>query len=109
MFSLLESETPAYDYIESVVGTTTRKETLKNQMFSELNIQEDTEYKGILFFMLFGSAIEQQGPFFIFEQYKTGNIIIYQETIMFKLIKFIPSSLVYTMIKAVGDNNGNNG
>lgn len=102
MFSLLESETPASDYIELVVGTTTQTENLRKQMFANLEIQEETEYKGILFFTLFGSAVDQQGPLFIFDQYKKNNIIIYPETMMFKIIKSAPQSLI-EKITTVGE------
>lgn len=109
MFSLLESETPGDDYIDLVVGETSQKQSIKNQMFASLDITEDTEYKGTLFFILFGSAITQQGPLFIFEQYQEENIIIYPQTILFKAIKYVPMSLLNKVIQVAGDNNGNNG
>ena len=37
--------------------------------------------------------IEEQGPALLFSEYKTGNIIIFPETPLFKAVKLIPESI----------------
>jgi hypothetical protein len=103
--NLLASETPIDDFITAQVGNATesQKDLAKQQMLSEISIKDDIEFKGTLFQALFGSAIDKEGPLFIFEQYKQGNITIYPETMMFKVLKRMPLFLMGKLVSGGGE------
>ena len=65
---------------------------------------------------LFMSTIQEQitsNPIFLLKEYKKGNIYVYKETIMFKVIKYIPISFVKSIVNKaknkikLGEDNGN--
>jgi hypothetical protein len=65
---------------------------------------------------LFMSTIQDQltsNPIFLLKEYKDGNIYVYKETIMFKALKYIPVSMVKSIISKakdkikLGGENGN--
>ena len=95
IFSFLESDTPVNDYLKfknAPIGS-------RDDLLNSLNIRDDTEFKAVLFTVLFGALMEDQGSFVIFTQYKKENIIIYPETTLFRLIKIIPLSLLDKVVK----------
>jgi hypothetical protein len=47
-----------------------------------------------LFIALCSEASKQEGPLFVAKGLKSKEIIIYPETITFKIIKYIPVSLI---------------
>ncbi len=52
--------------------------------------------------VLFMSALQKQlteNPIFLLKEYKKGNIYVYKETAMFKVIRYIPISLVNKIIE----------
>ena len=51
---------------------------------------DPTQFKGVLFGMLFGYIALEEGPGFLFEEFKNNNIVIYPETPAFILIRHIP-------------------
>ena len=61
-----------------------------SQLASEQGIETDAKMKGTMFGILFFAMTQQQGPFFIIQQYKKGNMMIHEETLIFKLIKIFP-------------------
>lgn len=99
---LLSSDTPADDYIKAYVKgnlSQTQRELIRKQMLEDSNLEDDAQFKGILFGMLFKSAVEEKGPLFIFDQYKQNKLVIYPETALFKAIKLVPSSLLGKIIQ----------
>jgi len=64
-----------------------------NENFRQQVIDEtvDSDEKRIeMFIILTAASLNEKGPLFIVEQYKEGNIIIYPETMSFKVLKAIP-------------------
>lgn len=97
ILTLLSSETPLDNFILAQIGEAApeqQREIYKQKLKQEAGIETDAQFKGVLFMLLFGTAMEKQGPLFLFNQYKQGNIIIYPETTLFKLLKIIPSPLL---------------
>ena len=79
-------------------------DAIKSQTLDEFG--SDTKYKGLLFGLLLQDGM-QNDPLFIFKQYSSGNIVIYPETITFKLIKALPFSLIEGVAeKVIGNIKG---
>ena len=67
----------------------------------ELGLEgSDKEIKGAIFAVLLGESIERD-KLFIFKQFKEGNLVVYPETITFKIIENIPMSLVDNLISKI--------
>ena len=69
-----------------------------------MGINDPVEFKANIFAFLFSEAIEKEGQFFIFSEYKKKNIIIYPETAVFKFIKIIPTSFIKNMFEKAKDS-----
>lgn len=69
-----------------------RKEDLRLEI--EKDIGTDTEVKALVFGILIQQISTEKGAdtgLYLLTEYKKGNIIIYPETAMFKLIKYVPN------------------
>ena len=64
-----------------------------------MGISDPVEFKANIFGILFSEAIDKRGTFFIFNEYKKKNIIVYPETSVFKFINLIPTSFVKNMFE----------
>ena len=62
-------------------------------------ISDPIEFKSQVFAVLFNEAIDKRGTFFIFNEYKKKNIIVYPETSVFKFINLIPTSFISNMFE----------
>ena len=60
------------------------------------------EFKGMLFASLFNQALQEDNSF-LFKQYKKGNVDIYPETIVFRIIKSVPDFFIDKIIKIQGE------
>jgi hypothetical protein len=98
---LLASDSPIDDYIVLQLGdiSESQKALARKQVNEGMKIESDAEFRGFLFATLFSTAVEQEGPLFVFDQYKEGNIIVYKETALFKFMKKMPVSLVSKFVK----------
>lgn len=67
-------------------------------------ISDPIEFKAQVFALLFNEAIEKGGQFFIFNEYKKENIIVYPETTVFKFIKIIPTSFIKNIFEEAKDS-----
>ena len=67
-------------------------------------ISDPVEFKSQVFALLFSEAIEKRGQFFIFNEYKEENIIVYPETAVFKFIKLIPTFFIKNMVEKAKDS-----
>lgn len=94
IFNFLDSSTPVDDFL--ALKNIPREQ--RDEALASLNVKNDAEFKSLLFTLLFGTLIQEQGPLFIFTQYKQGNIIIYPKTTIFMLIKKVPSSLLNKLL-----------
>lgn len=105
LIDALNSENSIDSFIKSSQKDVTKEQlaVLRPQLMQSMNIKSDEEFKGLLFAMLFKAAVEQQGASFILDQYKEGNVKVYPETIVFKALKLVPSSVVK---KAIGQSAG---
>ncbi len=65
----------------------------QKQAFDLLRSEAPQEIKSTLAVILFSKASEND-PLFLFEQIKQGNIRIYPETKIFKLINLVPQSVI---------------
>jgi len=72
-------------------GNTGSKEEWKSEVIGEVG--GDAMFKGLLFGLLLQNKM-MKDPLFVFKQYSRGNVVIYPESITFKLIKALPFSLI---------------
>lgn len=79
LFSLLRSDSPIEDFLGN------------NGELPEDAI-DDAAFKTVLFFGAFGVLVKEKGPFYILNEYKKGNVLVYPETFTFKTIRFLPVS-----------------
>lgn len=72
------------------------REQAKQQYLDEIQKQigGSGQLKGSLFGVLVSEATSQQGPLFLLNSYHNKQVIIYEETFMFKVIKQIPSRIL---------------
>ena len=64
------------------------------ETMNSINIKDSGTLKSLLFaYTLSQSIFENKNPFYFFVLYRDGKIKIYPETIVFKVIKFLPSSM----------------
>ena len=68
------------------------KEILKQGM--EEQIGTANKLKGMIFAGMLGKAMEEFGPSFILEQYGDKKIEIFKESITFKILKYVPYSVI---------------
>jgi hypothetical protein len=103
--SLIRSDTPFEDYaayyIEKKGLPGAAAESIEQQLSKEIG--SETEFKGAIFASLF-SAATQQDALFLFTEYKNDNVLVYEETILFKTLKKIPLILIKKFMPA---QNGN--
>lgn len=81
---------------------------IKKDLLEQLEIEEESQFSGTLFAVSLGAAMKDS-PVFLFAQYQKGNVIIYPETMLFKAMKRIPSSLLQKLVKGEDTKNVNNG
>jgi len=74
-----------------------------DDVFKASGVNDETEFKGLLFALGFMTILDEKGAFIIFEEYQEKNIKIYPETIFFKSIKLVPNSLTKKMVSLQGD------
>lgn len=95
--SLLKSDKPIDDYVDNDVSikglSGAALENAKSLLRGKIRYS-DTEFKSVLFGTLLAKAMEDKQFFFILEQYKEGDVVVYKETITFKVIKAIPVSFI---------------
>lgn len=77
------------------------REQAKQQYLDEIQKQVggSGQLKGSLFGVLVSEATNQQGPLFLLNSYHNKQVIIYEETFMFKVIKRIPSRILKLVSK----------
>ena len=102
IISLLRSGTPIDDYVDNEMRIQNLPEAEEKIAKRELRRQitySNTEFKSVLFGALLGKAMEDQGFIFILEQYREEDVMIYKETLTFKLIKTFPMSFVKGLVE----------
>lgn len=77
----LRSDNPANTYLQGVSGA------------AQNNIADDATLKASFFVILYTDDLGTD-PLNIIFKYKEGNIVIYPETIMFKIIKYMPLDII---------------
>ncbi|MBI4153347.1 hypothetical protein HY497_02390 [Candidatus Woesearchaeota archaeon] len=61
--------------------------------FREKGVSSDDDMRAFLFVLLFKAALEKD-PWFLMNGFKSGSIIVYPETITFKLAKLVPMGVL---------------
>lgn len=90
-YRIIIIKSPIYDEIPEEIESETKTallETLKDESASFT----EREYA----FGTLNSAVKEQGVYFIFKQYKEGNIKVYPQTMVFKIVSIIPYSWLET-------------
>jgi len=97
IFSLLESSTPINTIITKIIEKEKYPETMRQSLTQEfkstMDISDDAQMKGILFMLLLEEKTKRNKNM-IFDELKKGNLKIYPETIIFKILKMVPQSLL---------------
>lgn len=89
IFQLIESSDP----VDKFSAELSRRQGVSleavKQSFSDFS---DDEFRAQLFTQLVGAAMEQEGPLYIYKEFKEGDISIYKESAVYKFIKMLPLS-----------------
>ena len=112
VISIIRSDDPAGDFAEYLVregkeegglkGLATNflgpisEGVAKNDIRSQFG--SDLEIKAAFFGGAFVTSLDDEGPSFLFGNFKEGEIEVFEETILFKTIKFFPASLFDKML-----------
>ena len=97
IFDLLSSDTPVNDYLILKEMPLDQRSNLLNQ----LKLEDKSQFKALLFVLLFSKSLDEKGPLFTFTEFKQGNVVIYPESAITSLIKEIPLSLLDNLILKV--------
>lgn len=89
IFQVMESE----DSRDALIKLIAAKQGLPENVVEGTLAYENEEIKMLGFGMLIGKVFMQEGPLYLLKQYREGNVAIYPETIMFKLIKRFPERI----------------
>ncbi len=96
---ILSSDNAVEDIMDLIIAKRelpTDSESLREDMRE--NFKSDIETKGLLFAALFSEKISDEGPVVLLSELKGKNIMVYPETVVFKLAKTIPISLVEKIV-----------
>lgn len=104
ILDIIESDNSAEKFVSIVISNgemaSAEKQAFKDELVREIG--SGNELKGAMFGILFQNAVEKD-PLFLFKNLNNGNVIIYPETVIFKLLKIAPLSLMEgIMQKAMG-------
>jgi len=95
---LLRSSTPMKDFVELSTG---------QKIDMEFPQSKKDEIRSLLFGALFAAAVSKHGALFIVEQVREKNMIVYPETAMFKVLKYIPIGVMKWMFNSAIDAGKN--
>ena len=99
--AIFDSETPLEKFLSENMDIPSHQISFaKKDLLEELDLNDETQFKGLLFAMLFGTTINKEGHFliFIFDRSREGTVSTYPETTLFKVMKKIPISLLKNSI-----------
>jgi hypothetical protein len=104
VFPIINSPNPISMYADRIVAAGIKsndiapeyKDKAKEQYLEEITkaIGGQGELKGSLFGVLISDATKERGPLFLLEAYGNGQMDVYEETFMFKVIAVIPTSVM---------------
>lgn len=105
VINLFYSDSPINEYADYYIKergiSASASASVKSQLRDAFN--SDAEFKGMLFANLFSLGM-QKDPLFLFEEYKDDNIIIYEETMLFRTMDKVPLFLMKRFVKTENDN-----
>jgi len=114
IIKLIESDNPIDLFVEELMkdfkGDEEYADKQRESYIEQIkeNYGDDHAIKAIAFSSLITAGTKQEGPMFLIGNFQYGNIIIYKESMLFKVAKYTPPA--YTkMIMERGEENGNNG
>ena len=74
----------------------------KQDFDKQINV-ENIELKSAFGLLLFMQEYKKNGVFFIVKEFKKGNIIVYPETAVFKLIKILPNGFINDVLNKLNN------
>ncbi len=103
-FAIIEASNPIEMYTERIVEAGIARNDIapeygdeaKKQYLSEIQekMGDTGRLRGALFGVLIAEATNKQGPLFLLNSYHNRQVIIYEESFMFKIIKIIPGKIL---------------
>lgn len=101
---IINSENPKDEMVDLILRfqfnhmglNETQQEMVKEQLTLKIEkqLQDSEAIKGQMFAALVSNGMEDDGSVFLIDQYKKGNLIVYKETILFKVLKLIPREVI---------------
>jgi hypothetical protein len=99
----MNSNSSIDDFINSKVPYENQKAPFKQRLAAELNITSDTGFKDLLFFQatysLLADKTSSSQQLFLLDNFRKGNIDIFPQTVLFDIIKSVPSGLDYIIVR----------
>ncbi len=105
---LLRSDEPSFLYANEIIRQGSEKNrfgaqsiaVLRKQIEHEMKQQlgDDIQIKAAFFGALLAKAIEQQKAAFILKGIKRKNIVLYEESFLFKIIKLVPEKMIDILV-----------
>lgn len=91
---VIKSDDPSAEYEEMLAR--------RNMTDKGTDTENDEKIKGLLFGLLFFAGNAEEGPLFLVNNFKEGSIIIHEESIVFKMIKYFPASMMDEVVEQIG-------
>jgi hypothetical protein len=101
VFSIIKSDESLDDYADWIIATRGYSSEVKGAIIDNLaeeGIESDDHMKGFLFRFVY-SAANTEDPSFLIKKYRDGKVTIYEETLIFKLMKNLPEFLIKDLIQ----------
>ncbi|MBT3407120.1 hypothetical protein HN415_00385, partial [Candidatus Woesearchaeota archaeon] len=89
---VMVSATPLESYIDLSIINDSIKDEEKVNLSEEFRTDED--FRSSLFLLSTNEILEEKGVKYIYKEYKNGNVVVYPKTMVFFLIKVMPSWLM---------------
>jgi hypothetical protein len=101
----LRTESVGKWMIDRTMKTMDVPEEYKDQAIQEISksLPPEKDMRTNFFMILLGIAGQSRGAIFIIEEYRAGNVKVYPETIMFKVIRYAPQSAIDLVGKQVSE------
>lgn len=101
LFTIMEASDAISSYADWIIEGRGYSQNVKSQLVESLaedgEITDDADMRSYLFRVMYTAANAKE-PMLIISKYRSGDLVIYEETLVFKIIKRFPEKLIREMV-----------
>lgn len=101
IFSIIKSDNSIEGYADWIIDSKGYSSTVKNSIIGNLEedgIDANEKMNGFLFRLIYSQA-NIEDPAFLIKKYRENKVVIYEETLIFKILKNFPEFLIKDLIQ----------